>query len=117
MRKVIVVIAVLVLGVVTATQAKKSPAVQAELLPADFKQEITNHIDYPQFADENRIQGDVWMKVTLDENSQVRIVDLSATNQELGKYVRKELKDVKIENTSFKTGEVYFMKIKFELLK
>lgn len=114
MRKAIVLLVAVTLGLTTAVSAKKVPTVAAKL-PADFKQEISKHIDYPKDAQADYIEGEVWMKVTLDENSMVRIVDLSATNQDLGNHVRKELDKLKIENTSFKNGNVYFMKVTFDL--
>lgn len=115
MKKSIVLLAAITLSLTTTISAKKLPATAAKL-PADFKQEITKHIDYPKAAQTDLIEGEVWMKVTLDESSTVRIVDLSATNQDLGKHVREELENLKIENTSFKNGTVYFMKVKFDLL-
>lgn len=115
MKRSIVLLVAVTLGLTTALSAKKLPSVAAKL-PADFKQEITKHIDYPKAAQDDLIEGEVWMKITLDENSKVRIVDLSASNQQLGTHVRKELADLKIENTSFQNGNVYFMKVKFDLV-
>ncbi|MDA3892941.1 MAG: hypothetical protein PF517_14870 [Salinivirgaceae bacterium] len=115
MKKAIVLLVAVTLGLTTAVSAKKLPAAAASL-PADFKQEITKHIDYPNFAKENFVEGEVWMKVTLDENSTVKIVDLSSTNPELGEHVKKELSDLTLENTSMKVGSIYFMKVKFDLV-
>jgi len=115
MKKLTVLMVVIALGLTTAVSAKKLPAVAAKL-PSDFKQEIAKHLDYPKSAVNDRIEGEVWMKITLNENSIVRIVDLSATNPELGEYVKSELTNLKIENTSFQAGNVYFMKVKFDLL-
>ena len=115
MRKAIVLMVAVTIGLTTAVSAKNLPAAAAKL-PTEFKQEITKHIDYPNFAKENSVEGEVWMKVTLDENSTVRIVDLSATNPELGEHVKAELADLKIKNTNVQAGNVYFMKVKFDLL-
>lgn len=115
MKKEILILACITLGLTTAISAKKSPAV-AEKMPTELKQEVAKHIDYPSFAKNELIEGEVWMKVALNKDSKVEIVDLSATNQKLGKYVRTELKDVTIDNPSFKEGNVYFMKVKFDLL-
>lgn len=89
----------------------------ANTLPTSFKEEITKNIDYPSFAQENMVEGEVWMKVTLNENSKVEIVDISSTNPELKEFVLAELNDVTIENTSIKAEDIYFMKVKFELIK
>lgn len=114
MKKTVVLLLALTLGVTTAISAKHLPAAAAKL-PADFKQEVTKHIDYPTFAQENMIEGEVWMKVTLDEASKVKIIDLSSTHKELGEHVQNELANVTITNTSFQNGNVYFMKVKFDL--
>ncbi len=115
MKKLLVLLVAATLGLTTAVSAKKLPAV-AEKLPTDFKQAIAKQIAYPQFAKDQMIKGEVWMKVTLDENSMVRIVDLSATNQELGDHVRKSLTDVTVKSTNFKTGNIYYLKVKFDIL-
>lgn len=115
MKNLALLIVALVFGVATVS-AINPPAANAALLPADFKAEISKHIDYPDNAKETGIEGEVWMKVTLDENSTLQIVDLSATNPELGAHVKSELKNVSIKNTSFIAGNVYFMKVKFDLL-
>lgn len=114
MKKLIVILVAITLGLTTAVSAKKLPAAAAKL-PADFKQEIASHLNYPNFAKENLVEGEVWMKVTLDENSAVKIVDLSATNQDLGAYVKEELSGLTIEKSDFVVGSIYFMKIKFDL--
>jgi len=114
MKKLVVLLVAITLGLTTTVSAKKLP-IEAAKLPADFKQAIADHLTYPKFAKNSMIEGEVWIEVTLDENSTVRIVDLSATNPELGTYVREELSDLTIENSTFKAGNIYFMKVKFDL--
>ena len=116
MKKVIVLMVAISLGLTTAVSAKKLPSA-AEKLPKEFKQEIINNIDYPEFAIDKMIEGEVWMKVTLDESSKVKIVDISSTNPELGKYVVTELNDLTIKSKSLQQGNIYFMKVKFDLMK
>lgn len=114
MKKSIVLLVALSLVFANAISAKNTPSVEAKL-PNDFKQEIIKHIDYPRSAQEKLIEGEVWMRVTLDNNSKVEIVDMSATNPALGKHVQNELTNLSIENTSFKNGNIYYVKVKFEL--
>ena len=113
MKKLFVFVSVFVFAV-TTVNAKGISGV-ATALPEDFKQEIVKFIDYPKTAQKAYVEGEVWMKVTLDKNSNVQIVDLSATAPELGDHVKNQLKDVKIENTSLFAGNVYLMKVKFDL--
>lgn len=113
MKKLIVIVSVIVLAI--STLSAKSVSGLATMLPQDFKQEIVKLIQYPENARKAYVEGEVWMKVTLDENSKVQIVDLSSTVAELGDHVKKALNDVQIENTGLFAGNVYLMKVKFDL--
>ena len=111
---VLVLVGAMLVGV-SVVNAKNLPSVVAKL-PADFKQEIVNQLDYPDFAKENLIEGEVWIKVTLTDNNKVRVVDLSATNPELGEYVKKELSNLYIEDKDISSGNIYYLKVNFDLL-
>lgn len=115
MKKLVFLITGLLIASATTLSAKKLPTVAAKL-PANFKQEIIKKIDYPDFARHNMIEGEVWMKVTVDENQQVKLVDVSSTNAELGEHVKKQLANAKVENAKL-NGQVYYLKVKFDLIK
>jgi hypothetical protein len=115
MKKLVLVVAVAMMIGVSTLSAKELPAI-AEKLPSNLKKEIVNHIDYPTFAKNNLIEGEVWIKVSVNENSEMKVVDLSATHPKLGEYVKKELASLSIENSGCKEGQVYFLKVKFDLL-
>ena len=91
MRKVTVLLVAIALGLTTAVSAKKLPAIAAKL-PADFKQEITKHIDYPKFAQNNLIEGEVWMKQLREEAKQSD--DLEKIQIRARQYRIKEQKKV-----------------------
>lgn len=113
MNKLVIVL-VAIFGVVFSVNAKDISG-KATQLPVDFKQEIVKHINYPEAASKASVEGEVWMKVTLDENSKVDIIDLSATHPELGNHVKNELANKTINNTSFIKGNIYYMVVKFNL--
>lgn len=115
MKKALIILVVLALGLPTISMATNPPPVAAKL-PVDFKQEIAKHIDYPSFARDNAIEGVVTMRLTLDDSLMVKIVELDASNPELGKYVKQELSDLTIRNTSFQPGNIYYMKVRFNLV-
>lgn len=116
MKKLVFVLVGAMFIAVSTLSAKNLPSVAAKL-PAHFKQEIVDRLDYPEFAENNMIEGEVWMKVTLTEKSEVKVVDLSATNSELGEYVKSELSNIYIEDKDFPTGNVYYLKVNFCLIK
>ncbi len=114
MKKVIVFVAVAVFGLVNVVNANVESKKVAEKLPAVFKNEILKQISYPAFAEEAGLVGEVWVEVTVNENKELEIVDLSATNQELGQHVKDQISNVMIKKGDVEPGKVYIMKVKFD---
>lgn len=114
MKVVFIILVALTFGLATTTLAGEPPA--AAKLPTDFKAEISKHINYPSFAQKDLIEGVVTMRLTLDDSSHVKIVELDATNLGLGNHVRNELAGLEIKNTSFEPGNIYYMKVRFNLI-
>ncbi len=114
MKTISILTVVLVLFGTTLVNAKTLPAPAAKL-PVELKSEIMKHLTYPQEAKSQLIEGDVWLKVCVDETSQVKVVDLSSTNPDLGAYVKKELSSLYVENPGCAKGEVFYLKVRFDL--
>ena len=114
MRKISILSIVLLLLCVTFTSAKTLP-VPAQKLPKELKEQIVKQLDYPKQARNELIEGDVWIKVCVDENSKVKIIDLSATDPQLGEYVKKELSSLHVENPGCSPGQEYYLKVRFHL--
>jgi hypothetical protein len=115
MKKLVVLLVAITLGLTTAVSARELRYVDQKL-PVEFKKAISKHLHYPEYAKRNNIEGEVWMQVTIDENCKVKIVDLSATNPELGSYVIEELSDLCVKNSKIIAGDVYMLKVKFDIL-
>ncbi len=115
MKKVVVLLVAIALGLTTAVSSKELPTVAAKL-PANLKDVITKNLYYPQDAKLNLLEGDVWMKVCVTDESKVKVIDLSSTNPELGVYVKKELSSLYIDDSGCKAGQVYYLKVKFDLI-
>lgn len=115
MKKLIALVVILALGLGATVEAKKLPTVAAKL-PVNLKQSISDVLEYPEQAIANNLEGDVWMKVCVSDESKVKIIDLSATNPELGEYVKEELSSLYVDNPGCKAGQVFYLKVKFSLL-
>lgn len=116
MKKLGIILAALLIIGVANVQAKKLPTVAAKL-PSHLKEVITDQLAYPEFAEDDYVEGEVWMKVCVTDASVIKIVDISSTNQELGTYVKKELSSLYVENPGCKAGQVFYLKVKFDLLE
>lgn len=114
MKKSVLMMALMLIVSVLTVQAKKVPAV-AEKLPVQLKEAIVGELEYPDFAVSNYIEGDVWLKLCMAD-SKVRVVEINASNPELGDYVKKTLSSIYIDNHGCKEGHAYYLKVKFDLL-
>ncbi|MDA3892830.1 MAG: hypothetical protein PF517_14305 [Salinivirgaceae bacterium] len=114
MKKIVVVLVALVFALTTTVEAKKLPAVAAKL-PVQLKGVITENLSYPSGALNQYLEGDVWMKICVTDESKIKVIDLSSTNPELGVYVKKELSSLYVDNPGCKAGQVYYLKVKFDL--
>lgn len=114
MKRVVVLSVILLFVVIGYVNAKNPPAVAAKL-PNQLKSAIAKNLEYPSQVLKMNLEGDVWMKICVDKKSKVEIVDLSATNQKLGTYVKKELSSIYVNNPGCEVGQVYYLKVKFDL--
>jgi len=107
------VAALMIIGA-TSLQAKNVPE-KAAILPAEIKEAVTCDLNYPRNAQNNLIEGEVWLKLCVDETSTLKLIDLSATNPELGEYVRKHITSIKVDHPQCKQGQLFYLKVKFDL--
>ncbi len=115
MKKLGIILVALLIMSVANVEAKKLPTVAAKL-PSHLKEVITDQLNYPEFAEDNYVEGEVWMKVCVTDASVIKVVDISSTNPELGSYVKSELSSLYVEKPGCKAGQVFYLKVKFDLL-
>lgn len=88
----------------------------ASKVPAGLKNAVTKQLVYPTYAQSKNLEGQVYMRLTVDQNNNIKIVEMNATTPYLGKYVEKQLASAKVKNPGCKPGQVFMMKINFDLL-
>ena len=113
-NSVVVLVVALVFGLSTIVIAENPPKV-AEKLPVNLKELITENLEYPKDIQEQMLEGDVWMKICVSDESAIKVVDISSTNPELGVYVKNELSSLYVENPGCESGKIFYLKVKFDL--
>lgn len=88
----------------------------AAKLPEGLKKAVTDKLVYPSYAQRRNLEGQVYMRLCVCNESTVKIVGLNATNPYLGAYVQKELAELYVEDPGCAPGQVYLLKIDFDLL-
>ncbi len=88
----------------------------AAKVPTGLKNAVIDELIYPEFAQNKNLEGQVYMRITIDQDSNVKIVGLSSTTPYLGNYVREQLANTYVKRPGCKPGQVYLMKVNFDLL-
>lgn len=88
----------------------------ASKLPVGLKQAVVDKLIYPSYAQKNNLEGQVYMRLCVCDENTVKIVGLSATNPYLGKYVKRELLDLYVKDPGCAPGQVFLLKVDFDLL-
>lgn len=85
-------------------------------VPLGLKQAVIDKLAYPKHAQRRNLEGQVYMRLCMCTDNTVKVIGLSATNQYLGDYVKKELSNMYVEKPGCKSGQVYLLKVNFDLL-
>lgn len=88
----------------------------ATKVPEGLKKAVTNQLLYPEYAKKENLEGQVYMRLTVDQNNMVKIVEMNTTTPYLGNYVKEQLASTYVKNPGCKPGQVYRMKINFDLV-
>lgn len=116
----------------TNVQAEKLPEVEKTLkldtsteyqtikvatkLPKGLKDAVIEELSYPTYAQMRNLEGQVYMRLCVCDENTIKIVGMNATNPYLGKYVKKELADLYVKDPGCKPGQVFLLKVDFDLL-
>lgn len=84
-------------------------------VPQGIKDVITQKLIYPRYAKDVNIEGQVYIRLTIDNNNRLQIVGMNATTPYLGEYVSEQLDSTFVKNPGCEPGQVYMMKINFDL--
>jgi len=88
----------------------------ANKLPPALKTAVMEELSYPTYAQRRNLEGQVYMRICVCDENTVKIVGLSATNPYLGNYVKEELADLYVKDPGCAPGQVFLLKVNFDLL-
>lgn len=82
---------------------------------AQVKNYVISKIGYPTFAQEQKIEGDVYVSFKIGKDGKVEIEKSNATNQKLESYVVKKLQTMDLSSVNPEVGYLYNIKFSFKL--
>jgi len=79
-----------------------------------FKQTVVSQIKYPDFAKADKLDADVYISFTVNNNGEVIVNQINSISPDLMDYVKTELKKIKVETDNEVIGKTYNYKFIFK---
>ncbi len=79
-----------------------------------FKQTIVSKIQYPEFAKDQKLEADVWVSFTVNENGEITVNQTNSIDPDLMDYVKAELKKIRVNTDNEVIGKTFMYRFTFK---
>ncbi|MFZ4411794.1 MAG: hypothetical protein ACOYOV_01830 [Bacteroidales bacterium] len=91
-----------------------SVALKAENDELSFKQTVATQIKYPDFAKDQKLEADVYISISINENGEIIVNQSNSISQEFMDYVKTELQKIKVNTDNEVIGKTFYFKFIFK---
>lgn len=106
----------LLLGLFISTTAfANQPVPASKAVASSVANYIEDEMDYPEFAIKNKIEGDVVIRVVIDEDGTFEVTDANSHDKEMINYVVREVEKLDSDKFDKYSGQSVLVKLKFDL--
>ncbi len=91
-----------------------SVALKAENDELSFKQTVATQIKYPDFAKDQKLEADVYVSISINENGEIIVNQSNSISQEFMDYVKTELQKIKVSTDNEVIGKTFYFKFIFK---
>lgn len=111
-RIIIALIAsVFTIGTIMANEPVMAPKEVSSSVAEIIKKEIY----YPEFAIEDKFQGDVVMEIQITESGNLDVIAANSVNQDLKNYATKTIEEIETKNLEDYAGQTVVLKLNYDL--
>lgn len=115
MKKVFAILTLIVFtGISFLSVAKDSPK-NDNKTESQTTQVLMKQMDYPTFAKEKKIEGDVYVSFTLNKDGRIENICANSSSELLKNYVVEKLQASNIPGTIADATQVFYIKFSFRL--
>lgn len=113
--KLLTLLSLIILGVVSqGFAAEKSAASKAN---EEVAKVVKAKIQFPSFLKTDGVKNaQVIVEFTVNEDGSLNVINTNQTDQRVKNYVMDQLENIQVQEADYEEGEVYVLKLKFQLL-
>lgn len=106
----------IVFGLLISTSAfANQPVPASRAVAASVADYIENEMEYPEFAVKEKFQGDVVIKVIIDEDGIFEVTDANSYHNKMINYVIREVEKLDSDEFDKFAGQTILVKLTFDL--
>ena len=110
-----IVIALIASIIMVGTAVAKEPVMAPKEISSSVAEIIKEEIYYPEFAIEDKFQGDVVVEVQITEDGSFDVIAANSINKDLKNYAMKTIEDIDTEAFKSYAGNRVILKLNYDL--
>jgi hypothetical protein len=115
MRTKILISALIAFTFTIGTLMANEPMMAPKAISSSVAELINEEISYPEFAINEKFQGDVVIKVVIEEDGTFEVTDANSHNNDMINYVIREVENLDTDNFEKYAGQAVLVKLTFDL--
>jgi len=100
----------------TTTAFANEPVPASKAVSKSVATYIENNLDYPEFAIENKFDGDVVLSLIIEDDGSFDVVAANCVDQDMKNHVVTVVEEMQSDKHAYHAGQKVNLKIKFDLL-
>ena len=99
----------------SVTAFAKAPVPASKAVAHSIAELISNDIEYPEFAIEEKFQGIVVVSVVIEDDGTFDVESANCVNEDMKEYVIEEIESIVSEKYKQYSGQTLLVKLTFDL--
>ena len=100
---------------ITATAFASTPVPASKAVASSVANLIEEELDYPEFAIEEKFQGEVVLELNIEDDGTFDVVRSNSVHKQLKNHVIETIEGIETEKFSMYAGQTVMVKITYDL--
>jgi hypothetical protein len=99
----------------TAFSSEPVPVPASKAVASSVATLIENNLDYPEFAIEEKFEGDVALELYIEDDGTLDVVKANSVNAEMKEYVIESVENIETNQFAKYSGQTVLVKVSYDL--
>ena len=115
MKTRIATLAILLGLFITSTAFANEPVPASKAVSSSIADLIEDELEYPEFAIEDKFQGDVVMEIVIEDDGTFDVVAANSVDKDMKNHVAMAVEEIETEKFAQYAGQTVLVKVSYDL--